>query len=189
MHILQACQKTSFSTNGPGHTLNLCLYQHLVCFHFWILSSVSCQPTIKYITEMPLSWKAVCPEKDLEVLVDKMNMNQPQRRLMVSWAALRKVLPGGWGDPSPWLSTGEATSGVLSPVLGSQPQETWSHRRVQPRAKKMMKGEFSLGKRRLRGISSMTINTWKNSAGRKEPGSFPVPGHKHWAQTITQEAP
>lgn len=58
---------------------------------------------------------------------------------MVPWAALDKALPEIKGhDSSPLHSTGEATSEVLCPVLGTRDMDTLD--RVQQRAMKMIKG-------------------------------------------------
>jgi len=67
-----------------------------------------------------------------------------QRRIMVSWDELSKVLPScsRLVKPSPLLSAGEAASLVLCPVLSSpaQGRDLGLLERVQPRTAKMMKG-------------------------------------------------
>jgi len=66
-----------------------------------------------------------CAERDLEVLVDtKLTISQQmclchKNRPVVSWTALGEELQVKRGDPFPLLSTGQATPGVLCPVLGS----------------------------------------------------------------------
>lgn len=118
---------------------------------------------------MPLSWKAVWQEKDLKVLADKMNMNQPQIRLMVFWTALGKVLPR-W--PLPLAQHLECSVQIWAP--NHKRHEATGGSNQGPKRWRRMSSAW--GREGSGELSSMSINTWKNSAERKEPGSSP--GHE-----------
>lgn len=79
-------------------------------------------------------------------------------------------------DPSPLLSTGEGTPGALGPVLGTRGTQT--RERVAKAREHLFSDEkltelgvLSQEKHRLRGISSISINTCREDAKQTEPGS------------------
>lgn len=69
-------------------------------------------------------------EKDIGVLVDtKLNISQ---QCTLTEKKVTSIQQTEGGDYSPLFNTGEATSGVLCPVLGSPVQGTHGHAELSP---------------------------------------------------------
>lgn len=132
-------------------------------------------------------------EKD--VLMDKLNMNQQNVTVAKAAKSLLGctrggVLPEGQRmhsfNPSPLLGTGETTTGLLWPVLGSPVPGRYQHSAASlllmikesehPTYKKRLRdlGLFSFEKRRLRQGDLFNVKIHLMQGVKKTPRQFPV---------------
>lgn len=125
----------------------------------------------------------------------------PQGRTRVSWAELCKILPAGqgrWSSPPPQLSSGEATSGILCPLLSSSVQKRQTYKREFNEGpwrwndwsiSNMRKGGelwlVQLLGGRMQGISSVYIDTWRKGTKRNEQSPFKCCPLTGWEATGT----
>ncbi|KAK4814881.1 hypothetical protein QYF61_001259 [Mycteria americana] len=115
----------------------------------------------RHLLPFPLTTAPVLTKKVLGALVDTKLTTRQQRALAAKKAngtqvCLRKSEQVKGGDPSPPLSTGQATPGVLGTVLGSLCKGDMELlERVQKRATAMVKGlEHLTYKERLRAVTA-----------------------------------
>lgn len=103
-----------------------------------------------------------------------------QGRTVVSWAALGWVLPGvEGGDPFTLVSTGEATAGVLWPVLGSSVKDRATGKSSERPWRWLMPPEHLFGDKRLSklGLGKRRLRRWSQQYVRvleDKPGLFLV---------------